>query len=116
MYQWIIDSELIPHIVVDTTIGEVEVPQEYVNEDGKIVLNIGPKAANDFAIDADELTFTCRFDGVFHEVSVACGSVIGIYAKETGKGMIFTPIESEQVEEENTQPHLRLVVDNDRKD
>ena len=113
MYQWIVDSDQIPHILVDTTVGEVIVPEKYIKDDGQIVLNIGPKAANDFSIEAGELTFTCRFDGVQHDIAVTCGSVLGIYAKETGHGMVFTPEAPIEVEED-THPHLRLVVDNDK--
>ena len=42
LYDWIVDSGEVPYILVDATVEGVVVPQEHI-QDGKIVLNIGPK-------------------------------------------------------------------------
>ncbi|HKH19611.1 MAG TPA: ClpXP protease specificity-enhancing factor SspB, partial [Gammaproteobacteria bacterium] len=41
IYQWIVDNDATPHLLVDTASEAVQVPRQY-GENGKIVLNIGP--------------------------------------------------------------------------
>lgn len=43
LYEWIVDNDLTPHLVVDATIVGTVVPQNFVSE-GQIVLNISPTA------------------------------------------------------------------------
>ncbi|STQ08926.1 stringent starvation protein B [Enterobacter cloacae] len=40
-YEWLLDNQLTPHLVVDVTLPGVLVPMEYAR-DGQIVLNIAP--------------------------------------------------------------------------
>ena len=42
-YEWLLDNQLTPHLVVDVTLPGVLVPMEYAR-DGQIVLNIAPRA------------------------------------------------------------------------
>ena len=42
-YEWLLDNQLTPHLVVDVTLPGVQVPMEYAR-DGQIVLNIAPRA------------------------------------------------------------------------
>ncbi len=42
-YEWLLDNQLTPHLVVDVTMPGVRVPMEYAR-DGQIVLNIAPRA------------------------------------------------------------------------
>lgn len=37
-YEWLLDNQLTPHLVVDVTLPGVQVPMEYAR-DGQIVLN-----------------------------------------------------------------------------
>ena len=39
LYEWILDSDEVPNILVDTEVAGVIVPTEYV-QDGQIVLNL----------------------------------------------------------------------------
>ena len=41
-YEWLLDNQLTPHLVVDVTLPGVQVPMEYAR-DGQIVLNIAPR-------------------------------------------------------------------------
>jgi stringent starvation protein B len=116
LYDWCIDNKLTPHIVVDTKHGGCEVPEEYVNEDGKIILNIGEKATWDLYIDDFNVGFGARFKGEPHKIKVSTNAVVGIYDKESGAGMVFgeaLPPEEPEPEPEQKVPHLRLVVNND---
>ncbi len=87
-YNWIVDSECTPHIIVDATQSCVEVPQQFV-EDGKIVLNIAPQSVMAFSMDDDAVAFNARFSGQPMQVYVPIYAIEGIYARENGAGTIF---------------------------
>ena len=89
MHEWMGDNGHTPHIVIDTSIGGVTVPGEHV-KDGKIILNISNSAAHNLKLTNSAVSFRARFSGVPFDVWVPITSVLGIYAKETGQGMIFS--------------------------
>lgn len=89
MHEWMTDNQQTPHLVVDATGNDVEVPRQYV-QDGKIVLNISYHATNGLTIGNERVEFNARFGGQTHYVRVPIHSVQGIYARETGQGMIFS--------------------------
>jgi stringent starvation protein B len=91
LYDWIVDNQCTPYILVDALAKEVLVPQDYVNPDGQVVLNISPSAVVDFDMDDERLMFRARFGGVPTDIFVPCVAVLGIYAKENQQGMIFEP-------------------------
>lgn len=88
-YDWIVDNECTPYLMVDAFSEAVSVPQEYVNKDGQIVLNISPTAVKDLSMDLESISFNARFGGVPVDIFVPCFAVLGIYAKENGQGMMF---------------------------
>ena len=88
MVEWMIDSGHTPHAIVDANVEGVEVPRAFVN-DGRIVLNISPSATQGLSISAEYMAFDARFSGVVHHVLVPIGAVLGVYARETGEGMVF---------------------------
>jgi stringent starvation protein B len=88
MHAWIVDSGHTPHIVVDAGQPGVAVPTQYVR-DGRIVLNVSHDAVNLLDIGNETLAFSARFSGKAYEVRVPVAAVLGIYARETGRGMIF---------------------------
>ena len=100
LYQWIVDNNCTPYILVDAFQEGVMVPQNHVNKDGQVVLNISPNAVKDYAIDDQGLSFSARFGGVPTDIYVTCSSILGIYAKENQQGMIFDP----QIEPEEPPP------------
>jgi stringent starvation protein B len=117
MYDWIVDNNCKPHIIVDTSVGGCEVPEEYVLEDKRIVLNISESATWDFYIDDHYVGFGARFNGEPHKIKVPISAVTSIYEKESGAGLMLgvaTPHEEPEPEPEiKEKPHLRLVVNND---
>ena len=102
-YNWIIDNDCTPHLVVDAYMPGVVVPQNYVN-DGQIVLNIAPRAVSAFAMDLKEIVFSTRFGGVPTDIHVPMNAVLGIYARENGQGMIFQPEEHDPEPPEGDDP------------
>lgn len=89
MHEWMGDNSNTPHIVVDASVDGVSVPAEHI-KDGKIILNISESAAHNLKLTNDSVSFRARFGGVPFDVWVPMRSVLGIYARETGQGMIFS--------------------------
>jgi stringent starvation protein B len=98
-YDWIVDNDLTPHLVVDATISGVQVPQEHI-KDGQIVLNVSPTACAKLVISNIDVTFEARFGGVARSLMVPCAAVQAIYAKENGAGTLFTAEEIATEQEE----------------
>ncbi|WP_234418485.1 ClpXP protease specificity-enhancing factor [Dongshaea marina] len=89
-YDWILDNELTPHLLVNAELPYVQVPQQFIN-DGQIVLNIAPRAVVGFTMDDDAVSFNARFGGVAHQVYVPMAAVMAIQARENGAGTFFPP-------------------------
>ena len=86
LYEWIADNGMTPHLLVDATRPAVQVPMHAV-KDGKIVLNVAERAVLRLEMGNDVISFSARFGGVSHSVSVPVSAVLAIYARETGQGM-----------------------------
>lgn len=87
-YDWIVDNDLTPYILINADYPMVQVPQEHVKE-GRIVLNISPKACRGLHLENDRIVFTARFSGESMQIFVVPAAVLAIYAKENGRGMEF---------------------------
>ena len=88
LYDWIIENDCTPYILVNAFADDVQVPQEHV-KDGQIILNISPSAVQSLFIRSGAVDFDGRFAGIPKRVYVPISAVMGIYAKENGQGMIF---------------------------
>lgn len=111
--EWLLDNRCTPHLLVNAEAPGVDVPRQYI-QDGKIVLNIGPSAVEGLRVSNDEVTFLARFSGVSQLVSLPIGAVLAIYAKENGRGMMFSEDEDGGPEPEGpddrpTRPALKVV-------
>jgi stringent starvation protein B len=94
MHEWIGDSGYTPHVIVDALQPGVEVPVAYVKE-GKIVLNLSTAATQRLQLKNEGVQFEARFSGIVHHVKVPIQAILGIYARETGEGMVFSESDSE---------------------
>jgi stringent starvation protein B len=117
MHEWMGDNGHTPHIVVDASVDGVCVPNEHV-KDCKIILNISETAAHNLKLVNDSVSFRARFSGVPFDVWVPMSSVLGIYARETGQGMIFShdtenaeppTTVTDDAEPTRSRPHLRVI-------
>ena len=93
MHQWMTDSGLTPHVMVDAGVTGVDVPKAHVRE-GRIVLNIGYDATRHLDLGNDWISFEARFGGVARQLRFPVLAVQSIYARETGEGIVFPPEES----------------------
>ncbi|WP_010445838.1 ClpXP protease specificity-enhancing factor [Vibrio rotiferianus] len=113
-YDWLVDNDLTPHLVVDATLPGVRVPVEFI-QDGQIILNIAPRAVGQLELGNDAITFHARFSGRPHSVIVPVYAVHAIYARENGAGTMFEPeeaythIEGEEMVEEEQAPAFSTV-------
>lgn len=88
MHEWMTDNAQTPLIVVDATLDGVQVPVEHV-KDGSIVLNVSWSATRNLQLGADDVFFEARFGGLPHQICVPMAAIQGIYARESGQGMMF---------------------------
>lgn len=90
LYEWIVDNDLTPHILVDAEMQGVDVPRQYI-QNGQITLNVSPSAVQSLEISNEWLSFNARFSGQAMTVFAPCAAVLGIYARENSQGMMFPP-------------------------
>ncbi len=92
-YDWLVDNDLTPHLVVEANVPGVRVPLEFV-QDGQIILNVAPRAVGNLELGNEAITFNARFSGRPHSVIVPLYAVQAIYARENGAGTMFEPEEA----------------------
>jgi stringent starvation protein B len=89
VYDWIVDNELTPHLLVNADNNNNGfLPSDYI-EDGKILLNIRPQAVEALSLGNQSIEFNTRFNGKSTPIEVNVSAVMAIYAKENGKGLVF---------------------------
>ena len=69
LYDWILENQCTPYILVDAFGEGVEVPQDHV-KDGQIILNISPTAVQSVSISNEAVEFNGRFGGIPKRVLV----------------------------------------------
>ncbi|MGP1573149.1 ClpXP protease specificity-enhancing factor [Aggregatibacter segnis] len=92
-YDWLVDNDFTPYLVVDATYWGVKVPVEYV-KDGQIVLNLSANATGNLQLTNDFIQFNARFRGVPQDIYIPMGAALAIYARENGDGVMFEPEEA----------------------
>jgi stringent starvation protein B len=88
LYEWILDNNGTPYLLVDATNVDVRVPREHI-KDGQIVLNATPSAIRDWYVDNSAISFNARFSGKAQNIYIPMASLLAIYAQENGLGMAF---------------------------
>src|SRR5690606_15328670 len=88
LYEWIVDNQCTPHLLVNSDYPQVRVPPGFAS-DGQIVVNVSPSAVRYLEMDNQAVSFEGRFGGVAHRLYVPCAAVLAIYARENGPGMVF---------------------------
>ena len=117
IYEWIVDNEMTPYVLVNARNDDVHVPVQYI-DNGKIVLNIAPRAVSSLELGNEAIIFSARFSGNPTNVSFPVSAVMAIYAKENGQGMVFNESDNDGGDDsDNTRaaskkpkkPNLKLV-------
>lgn len=87
-YNWIIDNDNTPYLLVNADYPDVDVPQEYIRE-GKIILNISPRSIGQYIVNDDYISFEARFNGMLRQIYIPFGAAEAVYAQESGDGVLF---------------------------
>ena len=87
IHEWCIDGALTPYLAVRVN-DKTEVPMAYV-KDGEITLNLGSGAVRDLDMGNEFISCNGRFGGASFQLFIPVDAVIGIFAKETGQGLVF---------------------------
>jgi stringent starvation protein B len=104
MHEWISDCNQTPHLVVNASIAGVEVPRQYVRQGGKIILNVSNSATSGLTLGNDFVRFRARFGAATYDVVVPIAAVVGVYARETNQGMMFSDVDTPPPESPPTPP------------
>lgn len=94
LYEWVLDNDCTPHLLVAADAPGVDVPRQFVTDEGRITLNVSPSAVRGLKLGNDWIMFSARFSGRNCEISIPPGAVLALYARENGEGMLFGEVEA----------------------
>lgn len=112
-YEWIVDNNLTPYIVVDAEAPMATLPMQFV-QDGRITLDVSPDAVVRLELGKETVSFSARFAGQAMDVVFPTEAVLAIFAQENGQGTFLPEPDYSTYQaqkEEVTKPvsHLRVV-------
>lgn len=88
MHEWMTDNGQTPYLIIDAAAAGVEALSAYAR-DGRIILNVSWQATQGLKLGNDAIEFSARFGGASRQLRIPEQAVLGIYARETGQGMLF---------------------------
>lgn len=88
LHEWISDNNCTPLVLVSSKHKDVQIPSG-IDEEGKVVLNVSYGATKNLEIANEGILFDARFSGISQNLFVPVGSILAIYARENGQGMMF---------------------------
>lgn len=103
VYEWIVDNDLTPHLLVNANNNVGTLPVSYI-EDGKIILNMRPQAIQGLTLGNEFIEFNAKFSGKPMQIAASVNAVMAIYAKENGKGLVFDQDNNDGGETSPEQP------------
>lgn len=92
---WVVDCGDTPLLLVDAGQPGVQVPEQFIDEESRIVLNVSADAVQGLELGNSQIRFRARFGGRPHLISLPPGAVLAVYARETGDGMLLGDAETE---------------------
>lgn len=112
IYEWCLEENHTPHLVASVAYPGIQIPSGY-SQEGRVTLNIAPRATHGLVMTNDWISFMARFGGRPMKVEVPVAAVAAIFAAETQEGLVFdltpptdTPPTAPQ-DEEGTPPPRR---------
>ena len=88
LHEWISENDCTPLVLVSSQHNDVQIPAG-IDEDGKVVLNVSYGATKNLELINEGILFDARFSGVSQNIFVPIESILAIYARENGQGMMF---------------------------
>ena len=103
LHEWISDNDCTPLVLVSSKHPDVQIPPG-IDEDGKVVLNISYGATQNLELVNEGILFDARFSGVSQSLYVPIDSILAIYARENGQGMMFGEGDSNEIPDPTPSP------------
>lgn len=82
-YNWIVDNGVTPHLLIDTSVRGVQVPEQYA-QNNSMILSISPSAIADYEVNDKGISFKAMFHGISEDVVVPFKAMRQLIAVETG--------------------------------
>lgn len=108
IHEWCLTEGHAPYLLVDITQPGVRAPEGY-DKDGKLTLNIAPRAIQNLELGDDRIRFSARFGAKPFQVEVPLRAVVAVFSAETNEGIVFgessrpaAPLEPEHAVERTT--------------
>ena len=82
IYQGILNRNKTPVVEIDATHGQVFVPREFIDEDGAIVLSLGPNAVRALKVLNDTVYCRASFKSQVFSLSFPLANVVDMFPEE----------------------------------
>ena len=96
IYEWCVDNKWTPHLTA-RALPRNGVSPNYADlaTDGAVIFNISGDAVRNILVNNEGAAFTARFAGVTREIRIDMTDIAAIFARETGRGLIFPEISAD---------------------
>ena len=115
IYQWCLDSQLSPHIlVVNNENLALQLPKNFSNSK-ELVFNVSNTAVKNLTIDEQNVKFNARFNGIACSLNIDIKNILYIFAKEINDGVFLdhsqskNKIDNSKKETHTFKSHLTLI-------
>jgi len=89
IYEWLLDNDMTPYAVINANYPGIDLPIEHVRNE-QMILNLAPTAVGGLNIGNDWVMVDVRFGGRPVRLQLPTMAVMAIYARENGRGMVFS--------------------------
>lgn len=98
-YEWIVDNAQTPYLLVRTNNDgeQVMLIPQHLKKDPQIVFNISPIATEKLDMSNSMIEFRARFSGTPQDIVIPIEKILGLYARENGKGVFFEEDKNKQI-------------------
>ena len=115
IYQWCLDSQLSPHIlVVNNENLTLQLPKNF-SDSKELVFNISNTAVKNLTIGEQNVEFNARFNGIACSLNIDIKNILYIFAKEINDGVFLdhsqskNKIDDSKKESHTSKSHLTLI-------
>ena len=115
IYQWCIDSQLTPHIlVVNNEKLTLQLPKNF-SISKELVFNISNTAVKNLTIGTQNVKFNAMFNGIACSLNIDIKNILYIFAKEINDGLFLdhsqskNKIDNSKKETHTSKSHLTLI-------
>lgn len=102
-YNWLLENNETPQILVNALRSGVDVPISYV-KNGQIVLNLSMTATDQLMFGEDAITCRSRFNGKSMSIVVPYLAILSVFSRESNVGMMIPQEGPASQEAETPEP------------